>query len=353
MDFIYYYKIKNEVNTKCAINFYIIQMAIICVGDLHIQKRNLNIFKEFREKFISFVKTQRDIDTIVILGDILHTMNIVNIQCLNVAVEFFKELDNLDIKIMIIVGNHDYIGPNEYLSKNHWMNVVSLFNPHNITIVDNIVRYNDNLYLPYVPDGKFVQTLENVDLTNIKYIFCHQEFLGSVYEFGNIISENGEEWNNNHSTDTIIVSGHIHKKQWVNKNIYYTGTPYQTRFNESPDKTISLIRDGNITEIDLDLPKMITIYTAMKDVDNLNIVFKSNNLYKIVILVENIEQSRSFVKSQRYKKLKSSVTIIFEYPKNSIVNIPSPNDTPPNFKQILFDKIRHNANMKTLFDKVM
>lgn len=328
-------------------------MAIICVGDLHIQKRNLNIFKEFREKFIAFLKTQNDIDTIVILGDVLHTMNIVNIQCLNVAVEFFKELDNLNIKIMIIVGNHDYIGPNEYLSKNHWMNVISLFNPHNITIIDNVVRYNNNIYLPYVPEGKFVQTLETVDLTGVKYIFCHQEFLGSVYEFGNIVSENGEEWTHCDSDKTIIISGHIHKKQWVNKNIYYTGTPYQTRFNESPDKTISLIRDDKITEIDLDLPKMITIYTTIKDVDNLSIVFTINNLYKIVILVDNIEQSRSFVKSTRYKKLKSCATIIFEYPKNSIVNISSPNDAPPNFKQILFDKIKHNPNMKMLFDKVI
>lgn len=327
-------------------------MAIICVGDLHIQKRNLNIFKEFREKFIAFIKTQHDIDTIVILGDVLHTMNIVNIQCLNVAVEFFKELDNLNMKIMIIVGNHDYIGPNEYLSKNHWMNVVSLFNPHNITIVDNIVRHNGNIYLPYVPEGRFAQTLENVDLTNVKYIFCHQEFLGSVYEFGNIVSENGEEWTRD--SGTIIISGHIHKKQWINKNIYYTGTPYQTRFNESPDKTISLIRNNKITEIDLDLPKMITVYTTMKDVDNLNLVFNGNNLYKIVILVENIEQSRHFVKSARYKKLKLGATIIFEYPKNSIVNIPSSSaDAPPNFKQILFDKIKHNANMKILFDKVL
>lgn len=328
-------------------------MAIICIGDLHIQKRNLNIFKEFREKFIAFLKTQRDIDTIVILGDVLHTMNIVNIQCLNVAVQFFKELDDLNIKIMIIVGNHDYIGPNEYLSKNHWMNVITLFNPQNITIVDHVVKYKDNIYLPYVPTGRFAETLETFDLSTVKYIFCHQEFLGSTYEFGNVVSENGDEWSGSRTSATIV-SGHIHNKQWVpNKNIYYTGTPYQTRFNESPDKTICIIRGDKITEIDLVLPKMITLYTCIKDVDNLDIVFHPNNLYKIVVRADNVEQSKSFLKSTRYKKLKLGATIIFEYPKNSIVNITVPNDAPPNFKQILFDKIKDNANMKILFDKVM
>ena len=98
---------------------------------------------------------------------------------------------------------------------------------------------------------------------------------------------------------------------------------------------------------------MITLYTCIKDVDNLDIVFHPNNLYKIVVRADNVEQSKSFLKSTRYKKLKLGATIIFEYPKNSIVNITVPNDAPPNFKQILFDKIKDNANMKILFDKVM
>ena len=254
-------------------------MSILCIGDLHIQKRNLNLFAQFQDKLLKFIQsTTPQIETIVILGDVLHTMNIINTHCLNTAIQFFKQLDLLGIKIMILVGNHDYIGPNEYLTKNHWMNAISEFNPQNITIVDTVVVYNGNVYMPYVPIGRFNEALSTINLQDIKYIFCHQEFLGARYEFGNIVSDHGDIWDEQKPT---VISGHVHKRQWLNKNIYYTGTPYQTRFNEESDKTIALVKkDGDIHEISLDLPKMITLYKTIPELKKVK--FDSNHLYKFL-----------------------------------------------------------------------
>jgi DNA repair exonuclease SbcCD nuclease subunit len=321
-------------------------MTILCVGDLHIQKRNLLLFKKFSLTFFEYIKTQPDIDTIVILGDILHTMSIINTHCLNTAITFFKQLDTLDKKIFILVGNHDFIGPNEFMSKNHWMNSISEFNPKNIVIVDTVIRYKNHIYMPYVPPGRFKEALSKTDLKDVHYIFCHQEFLGAMYEFGNVKSDHGDEWDN----DIVVVSGHIHKRQWL-KNIYYTGTPYQTRFNEDPDKTIALIDGKDIREISLDLPKMITVYTTIKDAATIK--FNTDNLYKVIIKVESTAQSQNFLKTALYRQLFKNASIVFEYPKtsNNIVTVNT--SEPKNFTTILYDKIKNNKNMEYLFTKCL
>lgn len=322
-------------------------MSILCIGDLHIQKRNLNLFAQFQDKLLKFIKSTPGINTIVILGDVLHTMNIINTHCLNAAIQFFKKLDVLGIKIMILVGNHDYIGPNEYLTKNHWMNAISEFNPKNITIVDTVITHGGNVYIPYVPTGRFNEALSTIDLQNIKYIFCHQEFLGARYEFGNVVSDHGDVWDKK----PIVVSGHIHKRQWLNKNIYYTGTPYQTRFNEESDKTIALIKNDTINEFSLDLPKMITLYKTISDLKKLQ--FDSNHLYKIILNIDNQTQTQNFLKTDLYKQVRKNATIIFEYPKNEQIATLVKSNEPPNFKGILYNKIKGNKNMEYIFNKCL
>lgn len=322
-------------------------MSILCIGDLHIQKRNLHLFSQFQDKLFTFIESNKSrIKTIVILGDVLHTMNIINTHCLNAAIQFFKRLDLMDIKIMILVGNHDYIGPNEFLTKNHWMNAISEFHPQNITIIDSVVVYEGNVYMPYVPIGRFAEALSTLDVSNTKFIFCHQEFLGARYEFGNVTSEHGDTWDTN-----IIISGHIHKRQWVKKNIYYTGTPYQTRFNEEPDKTVAMIKeDGEITEVSLELPKMIVLHKTVNDLNNID--FEVNNMYKIILKMDNPTQTQLFLKTDLYKNVRKYATIIFEYPKNEQI-VPIKINEPPNFKTILYNKIKGNKNMEYIFEKCL
>lgn len=335
-------------------------MKILCIGDLHIQKRNTLIFNQFQIKLLDYLRRKENtVDLIVVLGDVLHTMNIINTQCMNVAINFFKELDEIGIKIIVLIGNHDFIGPNEYLSTNHWMNALSAFNPKNITVVDKVhtIPISGNkkgnlVFIPYVSPGRFNETVEG-HLDNCKYIFCHQEFKGVVYEFGNVVSENGDVFEDNRIQ---VISGHIHKKQWLGKNIYYVGTPYQTRFNEDANKTVALIDTStqNIDEIYLDLPQMITLYTHLNDVESIEAsTFVPNNLYKIVIKVDLLLHIQSFLKTKAYKMLKKYAIIIFDYPKVVDTDTSVESDKPPNFKEILYTKVQHNPNMLYLFDKIL
>ncbi len=328
-------------------------MKILCIGDLHIQKKNLLVFKKFEMKLLEYIQRNlNNIDIIVLLGDILHTMDIINTFCLNTALEFFKKLKQFDKPIYVIVGNHDYIGPNEILSKNHWMNNICFHNC--VQIVDSIVKFDEFVFLPYVPPGKFNAILSSTNLKDTKYIFCHQEFKNAEFEFSVIKSEKGDVWDEN---NPMVISGHIHQKQWLQKNIYYTGTPYQTRFNENEDKTIALLDTitGNIKEITLKLPKLITIEINIADVEKLlKYNFIPENLYKIIITSPSLVLTQTLVKNQIYKKLKlySNLTILFKYTKE-VIQRKTHNIKHTNFKDILYENIKHSQTMVQIYKELI
>lgn len=325
-------------------------MKVLCIGDLHIQSKNLIIFKKFQFQILNYIENNSSgIDMIVILGDILHTMDILKTVCMNTALEFFKSLTKFDKPIYIIVGNHDFIGPNEILSKNHWMSNIGF--DDSIEIVDNIVIDENLLFLPYVPPGKFNKVLENINLKSIKYIFCHQEFKDAVFEFAAVKSDKGDVWDEKKPT---IISGHIHKKQWLQKNIYYVGTPYQTRFNEEQDKSVILLDtlDGKITEIFLQLPKLITLYEEIDKVENLlSYNFITDNKYKIIITSSSLQKTQLFVKNQIYKKLKKNPNIefLFKYTKDILLQKSLPTY---NFKDVLYKNISSNPNLVKIYKEL-
>lgn len=334
-------------------------MKVLCIGDLHVQKKNMLIFKKFEFKLLDYIRYNNGyIDAIVLLGDFLHTMDIVHSQCMNMVLGFFKSLKQFNKPVYVIVGNHDYIGPNEILSKNHWMSNICFTDDCCIHIIDTITQVHDLLFMPYVPPGRFNGLLESVNLNEVKYIFCHQEFKGAQFEFSTIKSEKGDTWS---EYNPIIISGHIHKKQWLQKNIYYTGTPYQTRFNEDEDKTIALVDTitNHITEVELNLPKLVTVTI---DIDKtpclLQNTFVSDNLYRIVVISSTLTQTQQFVKNQVYKKLKSytNVSILFKYTKSVVETNTQHRHTIPqhtNFKEILYENIKHNKNMIGIYEELL
>ncbi len=362
-------------------------MKVLCIGDLHIQKRNMGIFKCFVTELLRFMDTEPSIDTIVFLGDTLHTMNIVHTQCMNLAIDMLDRVlaHPSKVRVKVLVGNHDYIGPNEKLSTNHWL--VSINNRHpRLTVVDNVIVDNDGvLLMPYVPKSTFWEILEPFFVTGnqrkkIKYIFCHQEFRHVEYEFGKVLSDTGDSLddmeqeldNADNDDDHIlrIVSGHIHKKQWLNTPhnkivVYYTGTPYQTRFNEEPDKTIAVLdtTTGQVREVSLALPKMITIHQNVLDLYSKRaqpIQFEKLHMYKVVMHVESPTQAQRFIKSEVYKNYAKHAIMLFEYEKSDTTTTVSESDSVPppvvthdNFKSLFYDRIKDNENMANLFRDIM
>lgn len=330
-------------------------LNILCIGDVHIQTSNTVDIRFFIKNLIEYIETHSEnIDMIILMGDILHTHERLHTIPFNIANELFEKLSKLK-PLYVLVGNHDYINNSQFLSDNHWMNCFK--NKENIHIIDKTTLCSHNniniIMSPYVPDGRFVEALNtilNFDWKRSDCIFGHQLLDG--VKMGAILTENVEKWE---ETYPFLISGHIHDKQRVQNNLYYTGSSMQHAFGESCDKTISLVRIDksiNIQEIELNLPKKQILYYDIEELDinptlNENEKLKYNNVLKLINMIENSKQNNIHYKItisgsfEQYKVFKTkpiflklqqnNTKVIF---KNKLVDILNKNQLINNTKNI-------------------
>jgi DNA repair exonuclease SbcCD nuclease subunit len=326
-------------------------LNVLCIGDIHIQTSNTVDIRIFIKKLLDYIETHNEkIDFIILMGDILHTHERLHTIPFNIANELFEKLSLLK-PLYVLVGNHDYINNSQFLSDNHWMNCFK--NKYNIHIIDKVTLYNNNniniIMSPYVPDGRFIEALNttlNFDWKQSNCIFGHQLLDG--VKMGAILTENVEKWE---ETYPYLISGHIHDKQKVQNNLYYTGSSMQHAFGESYDKTISLVKINtnsnkiiNIEEIDLNLPKKQILYYDIEDLDiNKSLNENENILKKLIDMIENSKQNNIHYKItisgsfEQYKVFKTKPVFLKL----------QQNDTKVVFKNKLVDIL----NKKKLFDE--
>ena len=282
-------------------------MKILTIGDPHIKSDNVREFIIFEERLHKLMDTINP-NFVVVLGDVLHHHEKLYTPSLNQAIDFIKKIGD-KYKTFVLVGNHDMINNQQFLSENHWMNSIKLWNK-NITVVDKVVHYNEDIYnflfCPYVYPGRFIEAIHTqpYDYKQSNIIFAHQEFRGC--KMGAIISEEGDEWNDD---NPMVISGHIHSNQWIGKKIYYPGSAMQHAFGESEKNIISVIDidsicNINITEHDLGLARKKIITLDIDNIDKLDKKLSSRNGDQIKIsLVGGKEEFKIFKKTLKYKKL--------------------------------------------------
>ena len=230
-------------------------MNILLIGDPHFKIDNILESSEFVTKTIKYVeKNKENIKFIVILGDVLDTHEKIHVQPLCNAVNFITELSKL-IFTFVLIGNHDRINNNVFLSDSHPF--TGLKRTPNVRIIDTTLKYKNFIFVPYVPNGRFIEALEKVEFNPENkdiFIFAHQEFKGC--KMGGIISEKGDVWSENYPT---VFSGHIHDFQRPQNNIIYVGTPYQQNYHDNGEKGLFLVKiDGeeyDFERINLDIIK--------------------------------------------------------------------------------------------------
>lgn len=335
-------------------------LNILCIGDVHIQTSNTIDIKIFIDKLFEFVNSNKNtIDIIVFLGDILHTHERLHTVPFNIANNLFETISKIK-PVYILVGNHDYINNSQFLSTNHWMNCFK--NKNNIFIIDDITLCNHNnlniIMCPYVPDGRFSEALNllnnstHFNWKDADLILAHQLFDGA--KMGAIVTENVEKWDEN---NPYLISGHIHDKQQVQNNLYYTGSSMQHAFGESHDKTICMIKIDtsiHLNEIDLNLPKKQILYYDIEKIDptiNRDNEIELNKLYKLlenknihykITISGNFEQFKVFKKNPAFLNLQKNETkIIFKNKLVDILNQKHLFNSSINSEKILFKDILH------------
>jgi predicted phosphodiesterase len=284
---------------------------ILCIGDPHFRVDNVLEIDEFIEKLLPLVDKTKP-DYVVVLGDLLHTHERLHTIPLNKAYDFIDKLRQ-KTKTFVLVGNHDYIQNQQFLTENHWMNGLKEWD--NVVIVDKVIEHEKFVFCPYVPPGRFEEALSTIEnWEDAHCIFAHQEFFGC--KMGAIVSVEGDKWNEEFP---LVVSGHIHSKQQPQQNIYYTGSAMQHAFGESEQNIIAIFEfdhEGTykVDEIDLMLKRKKIIYLDMDSVEKFVMPNSEDDLK--ITLKGNYDEFKAFKKGEKYKQLtKEGVKVVFKTDK--------------------------------------
>lgn len=294
--------------------------TFIVIGDPHFQTINIIEIDLFIDKIVQLV-INKNPNYVIILGDLLHSHERLNTIPLNKAYYLIDKLRNITTTY-VLVGNHDMISNQQFLTQNHWMNGLKEW--HNVIIVDKItyIHCNEQFFVlaPYVYPGRFQEALEtgNEDWKFANCIFAHQEFSGC--KMGAIISIEGDKWSLDFPS---VISGHIHSRQTPQKNIYYPGSAMQHAFGESTKNIIAFFTFNNndhyiLDEIDLKLPRKNILYMDIDNLDQYKI--DENSKDKIKISISGIyDEFKAFKKTKKYKNLiEKGVKVVFKPKKIEI-----------------------------------
>jgi DNA repair exonuclease SbcCD nuclease subunit len=292
-------------------------MKVLVIGDPHFKVDNiLNVEKLHSQ--IEFYLLNNNVDLIVCLGDVLHTHEKIHVTPLNYAYKFILMLSTY-AKTYVIVGNHDMVNNSQFLTTSHWMNAMKEW--FNVVIVDTVTKSDNFIFVPYVPNGRFIEALNTIeDWKSAKVVFAHQELKGC--KMGSIISVNGDEWKADYP---FVISGHIHEEQEVGNNIFYPGSAMQHAFGDNKDKGFFIFEFINDIftrqKVKLDLIKKVIIYLNFNNLNSgiLKYTNTETTQYKVVISGDNPDKYKQFTKSKDYLTLTASGTrIIFKYKPESL-----------------------------------
>lgn len=340
-------------------------LKVIAIGDQHFKVDNIQQVELFIEK-IEELAIERKPDIIVCLGDLLHEHERLHTIPLNKAHEFIDRLRKITLTF-VLVGNHDYIGNMQFLSENHWLNSMKEWD--DVVVVDKVVSHIQNgvklVFTPYVPPGRFEEALETLPsgFKDANCIFAHQEFFGC--QMGAMVSVDGDKWPEDYP---FVISGHIHSRQKIQSNVYYSGAAFQHAFGESEVNTIPIItfddeNKNNIEEVDLNLPRKKIIRVDIDKIDDFVLKEKeSKDQIKLTLVGENSDDFKAFKETKKYKDLtKKGVKINFkldkEYELNKKDNISKiiNNENPCDFQTILQELLEKESdkNLKEFYELVV
>ena len=229
---------------------------VLVIGDPHFKADNALETDLMTLKLVELVLREQP-DFTVVLGDTLHTHDLVRLDPLCRATDFFQKLRDVNNHLYILIGNHDRPNNACYLTSDHPFN--SLKDWRQTTVVDRVqiathlVRSTGKnvafTFAPYVPVGRFAEALltaglstdpatdtASIPLKQMSGVFAHQEFQWA--KMGAIVSEHGDPWP---ISAPLCVSGHVHDYDELSSNLVYSGTPIQHGYADKPDKTVSLL----------------------------------------------------------------------------------------------------------------
>lgn len=283
-------------------------MKILVIGDPHFKVDNVEESEHFLLQVQQWL-VNNPVNTIVILGDILHSHEKIFTFALRMAVKFIKMCASFAFTYCL-VGNHDATSNTIYCSSNHWMGVLEGLS--NVAVVESPKWHTDQILLcPYVSDGCFMKMLEEFspEYKRAKVIFAHQLFDGG--QMGALVASGVERWDIGLPQ---IISGHLHDRQHPQPNLYYVGSSQQLAFNERGDKSIACVtvQDNGVRwdEVYLSLKQRKVVYTNVPGVPGEVTKIQAKPLVTFKVLIKDTEAAiKAFKKTVKYKALQDMANV--------------------------------------------
>lgn len=229
-------------------------MKLILINDTHAGARGDSlIFNEFFFKFWENVffpyLEKHNIQQVCHLGDLVDRRKFINYVILNSwRKRFFDRLVEMNVKMDVIVGNHDVT----YKNTNEINAMEELFDHYNNINVftEPTEREYDGLnvaLVPWINSSNYDQSIEFLKNTKSQVVFGHFEISGFEMDRGNV-SHDGMDMKTFERFDTVL-SGHFHHKS-SKGNITYLGNQYQMTWMDYGDQRGFHVFDTETRELE-------------------------------------------------------------------------------------------------------
>jgi len=275
-------------------------MKYALITDTHFGARNdslvfSNFFQKFYENIFFPTLKERNIKSVIHLGDVVERRKFINFKTLNSMKDIlFDPLDEMGGDIKIIIGNHDIYYKNT-LSVNS-MNELTKGMSH-VTVYDEPceVSLTDDhkvVFIPWICDDNEKQTKELIEKTRTKVAFGHLHIQGVEHIKGSMSFDG-------HSPSMFkafqrVFSGHFHHRSETG-NITYLGNPYEITWSDYNDPRGFHIYDTETMEVEF-IPNPYSMFYKIYYNDEKNDygdLSKYENCY-VKIIIENRNNSYLF-----------------------------------------------------------
>jgi len=245
---------------------------ILLFGDLHLHphKRSSERLQDCLDclEWIFQTATDREIKTIIFLGDLFHDRQKIDVLTYQKTFEIFeKHLSDVPFNLYLLLVNHDLWHFNKWdvssVNPLRAINGVEVIDrPSTLLVGPNHDRHPIS-FLPYTKDP--IQTIKDVEKSRDELLSTDHQYEKSKRIICSHIAIDGAEWNTKfqtfsevmieHDGDMVKVNsdifnnwdkaflGHYHAAQRLDSVVEYVGSPLQLSFGEVDQKKCILIYD--------------------------------------------------------------------------------------------------------------
>lgn len=287
-----------------------------CFSDIHLglgqdSKQWHKVALDFAKWASEFYKS-KNIDEIIIPGDVFHNRSEISVETIDVAKKFFDYFK--DFNIFISTGNHDC-----YYKENSSVNSISILDGwNNIKVIDKEPAIIDTIYskkISLIPWGTPINEMPESDI-----MFAHLE-ISTFYMNGYKMCEHGIESKNLFNKTKFVISGHFHKhdyREYDKGKIMYLGSPYQHNFGDCGDDRGIFILDLQNDKHEFIKNEISPKHLKIKETDELDLSKIQNNIISLILSDKDDQKTILELSTKISAMSPLSIRLDYDQPKDEI-----------------------------------